>query len=99
IEAALGIALSQAAGSLQFLVDGAWTKPFQVGWASMAGIVAATLAKGGYSGPREAIEGRHGFLQGFAPSPNPARGGEDLGRDLGKNGKATGRHPRPQATR
>src|SRR3546814_12083117 len=31
IEAALGIALSQAAGSLQFLVDGAWT---QIGSAS-----------------------------------------------------------------
>src|SRR3546814_13031897 len=45
----------------------------------MAGIVAATLAKGGYRGPREAIEGRHGFLQGYAPSPNPARVVENLG--------------------
>ena len=31
---ALGTALSQAAGSLQFLVNGAWTKRFQVGWAA-----------------------------------------------------------------
>jgi len=79
IEAALGIALSQSAGSLQFLVDGAWTKPFQVGWASMAGLAAATLAREGFRGPGEAIEGRHGFLQGYAPSPNPARVIEDLG--------------------
>jgi 2-methylcitrate dehydratase PrpD len=47
IEAALGIALSQAVGRLQFLVDGAWTKPFQVGWATIAGLSAATLAREG----------------------------------------------------
>ncbi len=79
IEAAMGIALSQAAGSLQFLVDGAWTKPFQVGWASMAGLTAAILAREGYRGPREALEGRHGFLQGYAPTPDPARVIQDLG--------------------
>ncbi len=35
---ALGIALSQSAGSLQFLANGAWTKRFQVGWSAMAGL-------------------------------------------------------------
>lgn len=79
IEAALGIALSQTAGSLQFLADGAWTKPFQVGWASMAGLTAATLARDGFRGPAEALEGQHGFLQGYAPAPNPARLVQDLG--------------------
>ena len=79
IVSALGIALSQSAGSLQFLVDGAQTKPFQVGWAAMAGLTAATLARNGYKGPGEAIEGRHGFLQGYAPSPIPERVVQDLG--------------------
>ncbi|QPI75270.1 MmgE/PrpD family protein [Sphingobium sp. Cam5-1] len=79
IGSALGIALSQSAGSLQFLADGAQTKPFQVGWAAMAGLTAATLARNGYKGPAEAIEGRHGFLQGYAPSPRPDRIVEDLG--------------------
>src|SRR3546814_13131902 len=97
IEAALGIALSQAAGSLQFLVDGAWTKPFQVGWASMAGLVAATLAQGGYRGPGEAIEGRHGFLRGYAPSPNPARVVENLGSVF--ETMATGIKPYPDRKR
>lgn len=76
---ALGIALSQSAGSLQFLVDGAWTKPFQVGWACQSGLAAAILAREGYSGPGEALEGRHGFLQAYAPAPNPQRIVEDLG--------------------
>jgi 2-methylcitrate dehydratase PrpD len=73
IESALGIALSQSAGSLQFLTDGAWTKPFQVGWASMAGLCAATLAREGFRGATQALEGRHGFLHAYAPSPIPAR--------------------------
>lgn len=80
MESALGIALSQAAGSLQFLVDGASTKPFQVGWASMAGLTAATLAREGMRGPAQAIEGRHGFLQAYAPSPTPERVTENLGK-------------------
>ena len=79
VTSALGIALSQSAGSLQFLADGAQTKPFQVGWAAMAGLTAATLARNGYKGPGEAIEGRHGFLQGYAPSPKPERVVQDLG--------------------
>jgi 2-methylcitrate dehydratase PrpD len=73
VEDALGIALSQAAGSLQFLENGAWTKRFQVGWAAMAGLSAATLAREGFRGATAAIEGRAGFLAAYAPSPDPAR--------------------------
>lgn len=80
IESALGIALSQAAGSLQFLVNGAWTKRFQVGWAAMNGLAAATLAREGFKGAAEALEGRHGFLHAYAPSPVPERAVQDLGR-------------------
>lgn len=79
-EHAIGIALSQASGSLQFLSNGAWTKRFQVGWAAMAGLTAATLAREGFSGPAEALEGRMGFLHAYAPAPNPARVIQDLGR-------------------
>jgi 2-methylcitrate dehydratase PrpD len=79
IDSALGIALSQSAGSLQFLANGAWTKRFQVGWASMSGLVAATLARDGYKGPIEALEGKHGFLNAYAPAPQPERVTQDLG--------------------
>ena len=77
---ALGIALSQAAGSLQFLANGAWTKRFQVGWASMSGLAAAALAREGFKGASEALEGKHGFLRAYAPNPRPERVAESLGR-------------------
>jgi len=56
VASALGIALSQSAGSLQFLANGAWTKRFQVGWAGMAGLVAAPGARG-LQGRRSAHRG------------------------------------------
>jgi 2-methylcitrate dehydratase PrpD len=80
IASALGIALSQSAGSLQFLANGAWTKRFQVGWAGMAGLTAATLAREGFKGAADAIEGKHGFLNAYAPSPRPQRVLQDLGQ-------------------
>lgn len=78
---AFGIALSQAAGSLQFLANGAWTKRFQVGWAAMAGLSAATLAREGFRGASEALEGKAGFLSAYAPSPEPARALRALGEE------------------
>ncbi len=80
VASALGIALSQSAGSLQFLANGAWTKRFQVGWAAMSGLSAATLAREGFKGAAEALEGRHGFLRAYAPAPRPERAVQDLGR-------------------
>ncbi len=58
---AQGIVLSMASGSLEFLEDGAWTKRLHPGWAGVAGITAATLAKHGFVGPRGAYEGRFGL--------------------------------------
>ncbi|MBC7433422.1 MAG: MmgE/PrpD family protein, partial [Rubritepida sp.] len=79
---ALGIALSQCAGSLAFLHNGAWTKRFQVGWAALDGLSAALLAREGFRGPSEAIEGRNGFLRAYAPNPDPARAVRDLGHEF-----------------
>ncbi len=76
---AFGIALSQAAGSLQFLANGAWTKRFQVGWAAMNGLAAATLAREGFKGAAEAFEGKAGFLRAYAPNPVPERALQGLG--------------------
>lgn len=81
IEDAFGIALSQSAGSLQFLANGAWTKRFQVGWSAMAGLTAATLAREGFRGAAAALEGKHGFLHAYAPSPDPARALAALGAE------------------
>ena len=59
---AQGIALSVASGSLEFLQDGAWTKRMHPGWAGVAGITAATLARHGFIGPKATYEGRFGLF-------------------------------------
>ena len=79
MELAFGIALSQAAGSMQFLVDGSWMKRYHVGHAAMCGLMAATFAKEGYRGVEDAFEGRAGFFHAYAPDPDPAKAIEGLG--------------------
>lgn len=58
---AQGIALSMAAGSLEFLADGAGTKRMHPGWAGACGITAAAMAKQGFTGPAAPYEGRYGL--------------------------------------
>lgn len=76
---AFGICLSQAAGSMQFLVDGAWTKRFHVGYAAMSGLIAASFAREGFKGAVDAIEGKAGFLHAYAPHPVIERATAGLG--------------------
>lgn len=59
---AQGIALSTAAGSLEFLNDGAWTKRMHPGWAAVCGYTSASLARQGFMGPVNAYEGRFGLF-------------------------------------
>lgn len=79
IASAFGVAASQAAGSLQFLVNGAWNKRYQVGAAAMNGLIAATLARRGFLGASEAIEGKHGFLKGYTDNARPEKAVVGLG--------------------
>jgi 2-methylcitrate dehydratase PrpD len=66
---ALGVACSQAAGLLEFVTDGAWTKRFHGGWASHAGVVAAELAQHGMTAPPTSIEGKFGYLHAYSGDP------------------------------
>lgn len=77
---AFGIVLSMAAGSMQFLVNGAWTKRSHVGHAAMCGLIAATLAREGYIGAADALEGKWGFLHAYAPDAGAGKVLEGLGR-------------------
>jgi 2-methylcitrate dehydratase PrpD len=70
---ALGIAGSQAAGSMEFLAIGAETKRLHPGWAAHSGLIAALLAKEGLTGPATIVEGRFGFLHGYSDSPDLSR--------------------------
>ncbi|MDA0821035.1 MAG: MmgE/PrpD family protein [Proteobacteria bacterium] len=59
---AQGIVLSKAAGSMQFLDDGAWTKRSHPGWASVCAQTAVVMAKHGFFGPRDPYFGRYGLF-------------------------------------
>ena len=78
---ALGIAGSQAAGSMEYLAQGAWTKRLHPGWSAHSGIWAALLARAGYSGPTTILEGRDGFLNAYSGDPDPSLVLKDLGEE------------------
>lgn len=71
MEQAFGLCLNQASGSLQFLDGGTWGKRFQVGYAAFNGVIAALLARAGFEGVRNPIEGRYGFLHNYSAEPRP----------------------------
>src|ERR1700742_1872310 len=79
IISAFGVSGSQAAGSLQFLVNGTWNKRYQVGAAAMNGVIAATLARNDFIGSTEAVEGKHGLLVGYSDNPHPEKAVAGLG--------------------
>jgi 2-methylcitrate dehydratase PrpD len=72
LTAALGIAGSQASGSMEFLSDGTWTKRFHPGWAACAGLHAAALADAGFAAPATILEGRFGFLHAYSDAGDAA---------------------------
>jgi 2-methylcitrate dehydratase PrpD len=76
---AMGIAGSQAAGSMEYLASGAWTKRFHAGWAAHSGMIAAQLARRGFKGPPSIIEGRDGFLHAYSNGPDETRVLEGIG--------------------
>lgn len=80
--AAVGIAGSMSAGSMEFLADGAWTKRIHPGLAAQNGIQAALLAAEGFTGPLRILEGRDGFLHGYSRNPVPDRLTAGLGESF-----------------
>lgn len=76
---AVGIAGSMAAGSLEFLSDGAWTKRLHPGLAAQNGILAARLAAEGFRGPATILEGRDGFLSAYSRHSRPEFVNQSLG--------------------
>jgi 2-methylcitrate dehydratase PrpD len=79
---AIGISGSQAAGSMEYLAQGAWTKPFHAGWAAHSGMVAALLSGKGFKGPSSILEGRDGFLHAYSNGADPSKVLEGIGSGL-----------------
>jgi 2-methylcitrate dehydratase PrpD len=81
---ALGIAGSCSGGLLAFAHsgDGAMVKRFNLGRGAEGGVVAASLASAGFTGPSKVIEGEGGFLRAFCPKWDAAQLTDGLGHDF-----------------
>jgi 2-methylcitrate dehydratase PrpD len=81
LTAALGLAGSVASGVQEFLADGSWSKRLHAGWAAHGGVVAAALARGGFTGPATILEGRFGLYRTFLGAEPDPRPFDTLGRE------------------
>lgn len=84
ITAAQGIVGSLAAGSLQFLDTGAWTKRMHPGWAAATAITSTRFAAAGWEGPPDVYEGRFGLYAAHVPdghAVDPEAAVRGLGED------------------
>lgn len=80
---ALGIAFSQAAGNRQCILDGALTKRLQAGQAASSGVLAALLAREGFTGAHDIFLGRFGFFALYQPGGyDAAKLTDGLGRQF-----------------
>jgi 2-methylcitrate dehydratase PrpD len=66
---ALGSAGTQAAALWEFNADGAMSKHLHPGKAAMNGVLAADLARVGFTGASRILEGERGFFRAFTRGP------------------------------
>ena len=76
---ALGTAGTQAAGLWEFNADGAMSKHLHPGKAALNGILAADLARLGFTGATRILEGERGFFRATAASFDASRVTDRLG--------------------
>lgn len=79
---ALGNAGTQAAALWQYLKDGDMSKSLHPGKAAMDGTLAALLAREGFTGAREILEGERGFAATMADDFHPEVIAEGLGEEF-----------------
>jgi 2-methylcitrate dehydratase PrpD len=91
---AIGIAGSLAGGLLEFAKgDGGMVKRLHLGRASEAGVLAASLAQGGFTGPRTVLEGQFGFLRVFCTEFDESELTKGLGREFVTTSTVLKRYP------
>lgn len=77
---ALGIAAQFAGGLIEYQNDGSMAKVLMGVWAIDTALRSVDLARAGFTGAREALEGPKGFIQAFSSQPHPEKAAEDLGK-------------------
>lgn len=68
---AFGQAGMQASGLWQCRIEPTFSKQLAAGRAAQSGLLAAELARIGFPGPHEILEGSHGFFAATCPDPDP----------------------------
>jgi len=68
---ALGSAGSLASGLMEYISDGSMSKYLIPGNAAKNGVLAAFLARDGFSGPHLVFEGKKGFFKAFSDKHDP----------------------------
>jgi len=76
---ALGTAGTQAAGLWEFNADGAMSKHLHPGKAAFNGVLAADLARAGFTGASRILEGERGFFRATSETHDATRITEGLG--------------------
>ncbi|HET7825788.1 MAG TPA: MmgE/PrpD family protein [Anaeromyxobacter sp.] len=79
VQQALGSAGTQAAGLWEFLRDAADSKQLHTAKAAADGLLAAELARSGFTGARRILEGAQGMAAGMSTDADPARLVDRLG--------------------
>ena len=76
---AFGSAGTQSAGLWEFMRDGAHSKQLHTAKAAADGLLAAYLARDGFTGARRILEGEQGMAAGMSTDADPARLTDRLG--------------------
>ncbi len=71
LKSSLACAVSSAAGVLEIQEQASELKPYNVGRAAMAGVVAAQVGKLALLGPDDILGGKRGFLAALTDTPKP----------------------------
>ena len=79
IENAFGLAASKAAGTMQWLENGAWNKRLHPGFAAHDGFVCVAFAEAGVIGAAQPLEGKFGLFHGYTTQAHPENVTESLG--------------------
>jgi 2-methylcitrate dehydratase PrpD len=77
---AIGSAGTQAGGLWEFLVESAMSKQLHPGKAAMNGLLAALLAREGFTGAKRILEGEKGFFRATSQDFDASKCIADLGR-------------------
>ena len=75
----MGIAGSLGSGLMEFSQTGGMIKRLHAGRAAEGGVLAAYLARSGFTGPTSVFEGKYGFCRTFCDEPDINRLTDNLG--------------------